>query len=361
MASGNKKTPKGIDRRDFLGLGAGAAGLFCSLKAKDIPDLSNRDVKRIDAAAASLKKPRAAERLDDVDKYSFDTPDPAEGGEVREYWIQATTVAWDPIPTGRDSWMGMNQPHRKFRAFVYQEMTPGFADVAGPAQIPGPLLEANVGDVLQVHFRNSDTRFLQPVTMHPHGVRYTPDYDGSYYGGFTRAGGFIAPGEEFTYTWECLPGSEGVWPYHDHGPNHVINTARGLFGAIIIRDPAKPQPDREHFLFLHSMFPQITGMPSILHAFNGRAYAGNTPTLRAKVGDDVAIHVLDMNSDFHTFHLHGHRWPDHGGVEVDSPTIGPSETLSLRFTEDNPGRWLYHCHVASHQDVGMAGWYLVER
>jgi hypothetical protein len=28
--------------------------------------------------------------------------------------------------------------------------------------------------------------------------------------------------------------------------------------------------------------------------------------------------------------------------------------------EDNPGRWLYHCHVFSHQDVGMAGWYLVE-
>ena len=26
----------------------------------------------------------------------------------------------------------------------------------------------------------------------------------------------------------------------------------------------------------------------------------------------------------------------------------------------NPGRWLYHCYVFSHQDVGMAGWYLVE-
>jgi FtsP/CotA-like multicopper oxidase with cupredoxin domain len=28
--------------------------------------------------------------------------------------------------------------------------------------------------------------------------------------------------------------------------------------------------------------------------------------------------------------------------------------------EDNPGRWLYHCHVLSHQDQGMAGWYIVE-
>ena len=41
-------------------------------------------------------------------------------------------------------------------------------------------------------------------------------------------------------------------------------------------------------------------------------------------------------------------------------TVGPSETMTARFTEDNPGRWLYHCHVFSHQDEGMAGWYDVE-
>ena len=34
-------------------------------------------------------------------------------------------------------------------------------------------------------------------------------------------------------------------------------------------------------------------------------------------------------------------------------------TISARFIEDNPGRWLYHCHVFSHQDAGMAGWYMV--
>ena len=71
--------------------------------------------------------------------------------------------------------------------------------------------------------------------MHPHGVKYNPEYDGAYMGEFTRAGGFIAPGESFTYQWECTPDSVGVWPYHDHGPNHTLNTFRGLFGAIIVR------------------------------------------------------------------------------------------------------------------------------
>ena len=42
------------------------------------------------------------------------------------------------------------------------------------------------------------------------------------------------------------------------------------------------------------------------------------------------------------------------------PAVGPNETITARFIEDNPGRWLYHCHVFTHQDGGMAGWYLVE-
>ncbi len=41
---------------------------------------------------------------------------------------------------------------------------------------------------------------------------------------------------------------------------------------------------------------------------NGRAYAGNTPTLRAKTGDSVTWHVYALDNNFHTFHLHGHRW-----------------------------------------------------
>ena len=82
--------------------------------------------------------------------------------------------------------------------------------------------------------------------MHPHGVKYNPEYDGAYMGEFTRAGGFIAPGESFTYQWECTPDSVGAWPYHDHGPNHTLNSFRGLFGAIIVRAQgrasARPRP-----------------------------------------------------------------------------------------------------------------------
>lgn len=68
-----------------------------------------------------------------------------------------------------------------------------------------------------------------------------------------------------------------------------------------------------------------------------------------------------MDNNFHDFHIHGHRWRKDGtGPVTDTPSLGPGETISARFVEDNLGRRLYHCHVFSHQDAGMTGFYLVE-
>jgi FtsP/CotA-like multicopper oxidase with cupredoxin domain len=32
-------------------------------------------------------------------------------------------------------------------------------------------------------------------------------------------------------------------------------------------------------------------------------------------------------------------------------------TLTVDYIEDNPGRWLYHCHVTDHMMGGMIGYY----
>ena len=309
-----------------------------------------------DAAAAKVRRPRAAAAQ------AVPQLQPAPGGVRREYWIQAETQRWAITPEGKDEWHGRATGGRNvFTAFVYREMTAGFASyVVDHPTIPGPTLFAEVGDVLVVHFRNGDTKLRQAVTMHPHGVKYNVEYDGAYMGEFTHAGGFVAPGESFTYQWECVPGSEGVWPYHDHGPNHTVNTMRGLFGAIVVRKRGAKHPDRTYTLFAHQFSPAITRLERNFHCFNGRAYAGNTPTLTAKAGQDVEIHAFGMDNNFHTFHIHGHRWKDPAGANIDNPAFGPNESVTARFVEDNPGRWLYHCHVFSHQDMGMAGWYVVD-
>jgi FtsP/CotA-like multicopper oxidase with cupredoxin domain len=341
-------------RRDFL-QAAAAAPLLCTIGGETVEVASVRDAERVDRAAARMRRPRAAALAEE-----FPKPEPAPGGRVREYWVQARSVSWDIAPKKVDEWMQRRIRGRtRFQAFVYQRMSAGFEKPLGPARMPGPTLEGEVGDLLVVHFRNADEKRGQAVTMHPHGLRYNPDYDGAYIGDHTRNGGYIAPGDSFTYRWECVPEAVGVWPYHDHGPNHTLNTLRGLFGAVIVRPKGAPRPDVERVLAMHSLAPQVTKLDRLFQAVNGRAGAGNTPTIRAKVGQDVAIHALGLDNAFHTFHLHGHRWRDPSGAFVDNPGFGPNEAVTARFVEDNPGRWLWHCHVAGHQNAGMAGWHLV--
>ena len=356
-----------MDRRSFLQAGAGGA-LLCTIGGRQFALRTPEDAAKADAAARAVPRPAGARASaasaaakEPVDALTFGTPQPQPGGVAREYWIQARVVSWDVAPTGRDDWHGhaITQP-RRFKAVVYQEMTDGFAKPAGPATMPGPTLRAEVGDTIVVHFRNNAGALGQALTMHPHGVRYTPDYDGAYLGDHTRAGGYIAVGEEFTYTWECLPESVGAWMYHDHGPNHALNAQRGLFGALIVYEKGAKRPDAEFPLFLGALQPPVTGLQRSFQCINGRTGAGNTPTLRAKVGQDVAMYAFGADMFFHDFHVHGHRWRDSGGRPLDNETVGPGEGITARWTEDNPGRWLYHCHVFAHQDAGMAGWYLVE-
>jgi FtsP/CotA-like multicopper oxidase with cupredoxin domain len=153
--------------------------------------------------------------------------------------------------------------------------------------------------------------------------------------------------------------SIGVWPYHDHGPMEMMSTNLGLFGALVITGRDETPPDVEHTIYFHMYMPTDIKARRAFGAINGRAYAGNTPTPRAAVGQSVAFNVLTLGSELHTFHIHGHRWHDAAGANVDAPDLSPSQGLRIRFTEDAPGRWLYHCHVMTHMEQGMVGYYLV--
>lgn len=365
-------------RRRFLQVGA-AGAFLCTIGDETVSVAKRGDAAKADAVAAKVQRPpslvgrgravaakdvdrpKTNEAVEPTEQQTYVTPQPQPGGKKVEYWIQAVEAKWTIVPSKRDDWHDVKiAGPSTFTATVYQQMTEGFAAALGPAAIPGPTLHAEVGDVIVVHFRNAFKKLDQAVTMHPHGVKYNPEYDGVYLGRYTRAGGFIEPGEEFTYTWECVPEAVGAWPYHDHGPNHTLNTFRGMFGSLVVRERGAAVPAVEQSLFLHQLQPPVTGLKRSYQCINGRAYAGNTPIVRAKVGQEVALHVFGMDNNFHDFHIHGHRWKDASGAFVDTPSVGPNETTTVHFVEDNPGRWLYHCHVFSHQDGGMAGWYLVE-
>ncbi len=287
----------------------------------------------------------------------------AAQAQVRDYWVAAVPTWWDIVPNGHDAIMGMPvaPSDAVVHTVVYQRFTPGWrrripnapAASADGLQIPGPLIRARVGDQLRIHFKNLDTLWRVPHSMHFHGVHYAPASDGAYIPGFSGPGADVLPGHTFTYRLTAGPDSAGVWPYHDHSPSMEQSIAGGMFGMLSILAPHQRAPDRE----FEVVFTPLRKFMTI----DGRAFVGNTPIFRAKVGQLVQWDVMGMGSDFHTFHVHGHRWIGADGVPRDTLTVGPAETFAIRWREDAPGTWLYHCHVETHMDSGMIGIYRVSR
>ena len=348
----------GLDRRDFLS-GASAAFL-CTLAGQKVLTDRPADVEALAADVPVPPRVDAAQRDGAAEGdavLASQSASAAISGVRREYWIRAEEVRWNIVPTGRDEMMAERVKGRTtFRAYAYRRYTPGFAKPMGPATIPGPRIVANTGDQIVVHFQN---KLRAPVTMHPHGVFYGPEMDGAYKGRFTDPGGFVQRNRTFTYVWEAREGTEGAWLYHDHGPMDPLPLFKGLFGTMIIRKAGDPVPDVEQSLAFHSFAPLATGLGRPFSCVNGRSFAGNTPTVRTRLGQNVALHVFGIDDEFHTFHVHGHRWTDaDGGRVIDNKTFGPGDAFTVALTEDNPGRWFYHCHVFSHLHMGMNGWYI---
>jgi FtsP/CotA-like multicopper oxidase with cupredoxin domain len=282
------------------------------------------------------------------------------GAATREYWIGAVPGGWNVIPNAHDPMTHAVFPatERITHTVLYRRFTRGWRSqfrndrsVSGDNDgIPGPLLRARVGDTVLVHFRNFDP--ARSHSMHFHGVSYGERSDGSYIPGFSGPGGNVRPGKTFTYRLKAGPDAAGVWAYHDHSPSMHASIAGGLYGALSILGRTERAPDREFVVVFSSMLGHQT--------INGRAFLGNTPVFHAKVGDVVQWDVLAIGEEHHTFHVHGHRWvgPE-GGTDV--RTLGPAESFRVRWREDAPGAWLYHCHVEGHMGHGMIGLYRVGR
>ncbi|EJU03865.1 ferroxidase [Dacryopinax primogenitus] len=92
--------------------------------------------------------------------------------------------------------------------------------------------------------------------------------------------------------------------------------------------------------------------------------------------DNVELMLYNWHTDNHPFHLHGHKFQVvymSQDVMSDDPTINPpfnevqanpmrrdtvmvpaGGLVRVRFRADNPGAWLFHCHIEWHLDAGLA-------
>jgi FtsP/CotA-like multicopper oxidase with cupredoxin domain len=282
---------------------------------------------------------------------------------VRDYWVAAVPTTWNIAPNGIDAIDGMrvDPADAIFPTVVYRRYSPRWRrqvpnarrSSADGLSIPGPLIRARVGDRLRIHFKNLDTLRRDPHSMHFHGLRYKPSSDGAFVPGFSGRDAGVKVGHTWIYRLTAGRDSAGVWPYHDHSLSMEDSIAGGMFGMLSILRRRERAPDRE-FEVVFSPFGKFM-------AIDGRAFVGNTPVFRSRVGQLVQWDVMAMGSEHHTFHVHGHRWLTAAGVPRDTQTVGPAESFRVRWREEDPGTWLYHCHVEDHMMRGMIGIYQVSR
>jgi FtsP/CotA-like multicopper oxidase with cupredoxin domain len=97
-------------------------------------------------------------------------------------------------------------------------------------QVPGPEIRVRKGDVIQAVLGN---RLPAATTVHWHGIAIRDNMDGVPM--LTQAA--VAPGRDFTYRFTA--GNPGTYWYH---PHVGVQLDRGLYGPLIVEDPAEPAP-----------------------------------------------------------------------------------------------------------------------
>ncbi|MDB6119251.1 MAG: Multicopper oxidase type 2 [Verrucomicrobiaceae bacterium] len=336
-------------------------------------------------------------------RYFGKAPDPEH---TRHYYIAAEPTLWDFAPEVNDTICGKPLPpsaplnHQTVSKIRYVQYTDATfqARVASTPRlgITGPVLRGVTGDFLAVTFLN---RSGQPLSMHPHGVRYDKDSEGSYSPPEPGRGSAVGPGATFTYVWHLdkasapLPDepSSKVWLYHSHvnGDNDVN---LGLVGCIIVTDPKRARPDGtpkdvdREMVTLYLIFDESgidaeayeyvkkPGAPPAKtwaetmelqelgsrYSINGYTF-GNLPGLDMNEGERVRWYLLALGSerDFHTAHWHGMRVIEEGRRRTDVVELLPASMKVADMVADNPGSWLLHCHVAEHMQEGMFARYNV--
>jgi hephaestin len=340
-------------------------------------------------------------------------------GHVRTYFISADEVTWNYAPGGRNQITGkpfdavadtyvrsgsgrIGSRYLKCLYRGYTDATFRQLQLRAPSEaylgLLGPVIRAEVGDVVKVVFRNT-CPFATGV--HVHGLLYDKASEGAPYNDKTGRGqkgdDAVARGHRYTYTYEVPErsgpgpndGSSVQWMYHSH-VDEIADTYTGLMGPIVVTragmaraDGSPNDVDREVFALFsvmnenksHLLLANLRKFPqkpypadlgedgfdesNLMHSINGYVY-GTEPMITMREGQRVRWYVLSMGTevDVHTPHWHGNDVTV-GGMRTDTVSLLPASMVVADMVPDNPGTWLFHCHVNDHIAAGMMTRYQV--
>ena len=309
--------------------------------------------------------------------FIYSLPTVGDKGRELHYFIGAHDILWDYAPSTKVNMMGDVFPHAndtiRNRTLYYQYMDETFLEriyLENPSHGDlGPVIRANVFDTIHVHFWNNAST---SVSIHPHGVLYEFKDDGSMIG--------TSPGMKTTIIWQ-VPERAGpvngnnftLWAYHSHVNERDIY--RGLMGPIVIYkegyiiDESHPQE-----FFLKSIvdvygneknenekeIEEDSSNVVEMFSINGYIY-GNVPEITIPLDSTAIWHLLSFGDeiDIHAMHWHGNVVTLLDGKNVDVVTLFPGSFETAIMKPDSIGRWMYHCHVMEHFEMGMYMHYIV--
>lgn len=103
---------------------------------------------------------------------------------------------------------------------------------------------------------------------------------------------------------------------------------------------------------------------------NKRAWEGMSkdnipaPLATLELGKTYIFNLKNVTQYHHPIHIHGHTFTvlELDGKKVAEPfhtdtvLLGKNGSAKAAFVADNPGRWMYHCHVIEHMKTGLMGY-----
>lgn len=339
-------------------------------------------------------------------------------GTTRLYYLCIKEMEWNYAPTGKNVisdtnitldqdasvflQQGKDRIGSTYKKAVYKQYSDDTysREIQQPAWsgFLGPVIKGEVGDVLIIHLKNDASR---PYTVHPHGVFYRKDSEGSLYPdntqGDDKKDDAVPPGGFHTYVWNVTenhaptaddPGCL-TWIYHSHvdAPRDI---ATGLIGVLLTCKPGvldgasltRTDVDRDFLLmfsvvdenmswYLDDNIKLYTESDSMIkddvefeesnkmHAINGYVF-GNLPGIEMCSGDHVSWHLFGIGNevDIHTAFFSGQTLTIRNH-RTDVVSLFPATFVTAEMFPSHNGKWLLSCQVNDHLKAGMQALYKV--
>jgi FtsP/CotA-like multicopper oxidase with cupredoxin domain len=144
----------------------------------------------------------------------------------------------------------------------------------------------------------------------------------------------------------------------------AVDVAESNWSLPEIAWPAQPEPpartaSREVEIELDAQMDEASGVTWLINGVADR----QEPLFTFGEGDTVLMRIVNLKNPEHPFHLHGQFFEIAGGAEPglkDTVLVPGRSTVEIVAYLDNPGRWMAHCHILEHVELGMMSEIVVE-